>query len=294
MFDSIVYRYPLVNKILRNLNKLASPFISFKLRPFGIMRVKLKSGVSFLMATNETNSVTKLLFWNGADNYEYSSIFIKLIPKCSAFMDVGSNTGYYALLAAKINPKIKVFALEPAIAPLHYLRENVSLNKLLSSIEVSELALSESKGEMEFFEVDNYEKGKENLAGSGSLHPADMPPDKFKIRIVKTETLDDFITSNFITNVELIKLDTEGTEHLILKAAEKALSNSRPIIICETLFHVIEPELDKIMRSYNYCFYNFKNGKLIKTESIVRGVDNGVRDCFFVPKEKEDWVKEFV
>lgn len=294
IFDAIVYQYPLINKILRNLNKAASPITSFRLRPFGVMRVKLKSGISFFMETNETNSVTKLLFWNGPDYYEYTRIFEILISKCRTFIDVGSNTGYYALLAAKINSNIKVYALEPASAPLHYLRQNVSLNHMESSIQVFELALADANGEIEFYEVDNYQKGKYNLAGSGTTNPTGDTPGKFKLRMVKSTTLDDLVNQISITNIDLVKLDTEGTEHLILKAANKTLTHYRPIIICETLFHVIEPELDKIMRNYNYRFYNFKNGKLFKTESLIRDSDNGVRDCFFVPLEKEDWIQSFV
>src|SRR5690349_19570397 len=93
LFDGIVYQYPLVNRVMRNLNKSLSPVTSFRIRPFGTMKVTLKSGFSFRMETNETSSVTKLLFWKGADNYEYTPVFEKLVKRCSSFIDVGSNTG---------------------------------------------------------------------------------------------------------------------------------------------------------------------------------------------------------
>ncbi len=43
--------------------------------------------------------------------------------------------------------------------------------------------------------------------------------------------------------LDLIKLDTEGTEHLILKHANIILEKFKPIVICETLYNTIEPEL---------------------------------------------------
>ena len=81
--------------------------------------------------------------------------------------------------------------------------------------------------------------------------------------------------------VDLIKLDTEGTEHLILRGAEELLHRHQPILICETLFNVIEGDLERIMKQYNYRFFNYMDGRLYETDTLIRKADNGVRDCFF-------------
>src|SRR5690349_805303 len=187
IFDSIVYQNAFLNKILRNLNKQFSTFTSFRLRPFGIMTVRLKSGVSFKMATNETSSVTKLLFWNGADQYEYTAVFENLIKRCRVFIDVGANTGYYSLLASTTNTKIQTFSLEPASAPLHYLQENITINHLESRIKSFELALSDKQGHVEFYEVEDQQRTKPSLAGSGTLLKEDTHIKKFTSRWVPSD-----------------------------------------------------------------------------------------------------------
>lgn len=296
LFDGIVYQYPLVNRVMRNLNKSLSSVTSFRIRPYGTMKVALKSGYSFRMATNETSSVTKLLFWKGADNYEYTPVFEKLVQRCASFIDVGSNTGYYSLLAGVINPNASVYAIEPASAPYHFLDKNISINNLQAKVKPFAIAFSDRPGEVRFFEHDNPEgyHTKYNLAGTGSLKKEDLENHKISERVVPADTLDHFVAENKIKSVDLMKLDTEGTENLILNGAHNTLTLHKPIIICETLFNTIEPELERIMLSYGYQFFNHKRGKLYKASTIIRKEDNGVRDCFFVHPTKEDWVKEFI
>ena len=71
-----------------------------------------------------------------------------------------------------------------------------------------------------------------NLGGVGSLKE-DASKTAYT---VKTETLDHFVTEKSISGVDLIKIDTEGTENFILQGAEETIQQFHPIIICETLF----------------------------------------------------------
>ena len=295
IFDRIVYRYAFVNRVLRNANKKLSGVTSFRLRPFGIMTVRMSTGTVFKMATNETSSVTKLIFWKGADNYEYTRIFLHLLPKCRSFVDVGANTGYYSLLAAAENTRIKVYAFEPASAPCHYLVMNIRINTL-TNVKAYPVALSDRMGEIDFFEVDNPAgyHSKFNLAGTGTLKGDDLAHQKMMTRKVSTITLDNWMMTEQPDTVDLIKLDTEGTEHLILRGAEELLHRHQPILICETLFNVIEGDLERIMKQYNYRFFNYMDGRLYETDTLIRKADNGVRDCFFVPASKVDMIAAFV
>ena len=68
----------------------------------------------------------------------------------------------------------------------------------------------------------------------------------------------------------------------------------KPIIICETLFNTIEPELESIFKLYGYDFYNHTESGLEKVTSIIREKDNGVRNCFFVHPSKYHLIEEFI
>lgn len=289
----IIY-HPLVNRILLSINWALSSFTKFQLPPSGTVRIRLSNGLEFQMKTNQTSYVTKLLYWNGASTFEYTTIFEKLVMKIDTFIDIGANTGYYSLLAATANKKIKIYSFEPAKGPAYYLKNNIRLNQLQQNIKDHDLALSDHKGEMEFYEVRNtkYKYISHNLGGVGSLKKESNS--RRSSTIVKTMPLDMFIAEEGIQQIDLIKIDTEGTENLILLGASKTISRFKPIIICETLFNRIEPELEQIMKSHGYKFYNHSGQKLYPTTSLIRENDNGVRDCFFVHPEKFHLIKEFV
>ena len=285
-----------VNKILRNLNRILKPILpeKIKLPPSGIIRFKNNLGQVLNIKTNQTSYITQLLYWEGYQNFEYTDIFIKLIKKINVFYDIGANIGYYSLLAEIENKNIKVIGFEPANGPLSYFRENIKINKF-KNIRVESLALSDKEGEITFYEIRNkkYTYLEYNLAGEGNSG-SKMSGRNFVPISVKTTTLDKYVENAKEANIDLIKMDTEGTEHFILENSDNVLKLMKPIIICETLFNTIELELEKLMRSYGYEFYNHTEMGLEKVNTIVREEDNGVSNCFFVHPNKFDLIEEFV
>ena len=157
------------------------------------------------------------------------------------------------------------------------------------------IALSHTSGSLTFYEVKNkkYSFIEHNLAGTGNILST-TDSNHFAIKPVSTITLDAYVKANNIVNIDLIKIDTEGSEYLILEHAEYVLREMKPIIICETLFQVIENKLEEIVLKYGYEFYNHTDSGLRKVPSIKREVDNGVRNCFFVHPSKYHFIEEFI
>lgn len=295
LFYKIIY-HPIINKPLRIINKLCAPLLphQVKIPPSGTLTFRGEDGKKFLIKSNQTSYLTKLLFWDGYTKFEYTNIFLKLIKKVNVFYDVGANIGYYSLLAEMENPSIKVVAFEPATGPLYYLKENIRINKF-KNIHVEDIALSEKSGEITFYEIKNkkyaylvHNLAGESNAGSKTTHLNFVPTQ------VKTTTLDEYISYTKQNNLDLVKMDTEGTENKILEHADFVLRQMKPIIICETLFDTIESELESIFKKYGYEFYNHTDGGLKKVESIKRKNDDGIRNCFFVHPEKYPLIEEFV
>jgi len=287
----IVY-HPLINPILLRVNKLLSPFTRFQLPPSGTISAKLKTG-SFQFHTNQTNTTSQYIYWHGPYYIEYTTIFEDLIKRCKNFYDVGAHAGYYSLIAAAVNPDIKVTAFEPADGPYYYLKENIQLNQYESRIKAYQIALGNKEGEAEFLEVvhSKYSYLKHNLVAVGNLnnYQENRAMKKTKVKIT---TIDHFALDSS-TLPDIIKMDTEGTENLILDGADQVLK-SKPIVICETLFNIIEPQLEKIMNRYGFEFYNFKDGRLHKVDTIIRKEPNGVHDCFFVHPEKKHLITPYL
>ena len=284
-----------INIILRNLNKLLYPLLpgAIRLAPSGILTIK-KDGKSLKIKVNQTNFLGTIIFWKGFETFEYTGIFLSLIKKIGLFYDIGANIGYYSLLAKMANPTIKVVSFEPASGPLFYLRENIRINNF-ENIKAEPLALSDKSGEIDFYEIKNskYTYLEHCLAGEGNIGSLTTGRN-FVVNKVKTMTLDEYIKTRNDGPVDLIKMDTEGTENLILEKSALILGEMRPIIICETIFNKIEHLLEDILNLYGYEFYNHTTAGLVKTKTIKRDYDNGISNCFFVHPDKFYLIEEFI
>lgn len=288
-----------LNFYLRNINKALYPVLpaNWQIPPSGILRINfnLNKSPSILLATNQTNSLTKLIFWGINESaFEYTNIFLSLLHKIKTFYDVGANIGYYSVLAASHNPNIQVVSFEPAKGPKHYLSQNIKLNNL-SNIKFEPIALSDKNEAIEFYEIKNskYKYLEYNLAGEGNAN-SDVKKSAYRKTTVPSSTLDDYVNSHKESKIDLIKMDTEGTENLILSKSYHILQNMKPIVICETLYDKIELDLEIIMKSHGYEFFNHQKNGLIKTDSLIRTHDNGVRNCFFVHPTKYHIIEEYV
>jgi len=293
-FYKLIYQKH-INYILRHINLGLSPILkNIKIPPSGTINLKTDSG-TIKIATNQTSYLTQLLFWHGYKSFEYSAIFEKLSKKTTVFLDIGSNIGYYSLIAAKSNPNIKAYAFEPAIGPKHYLHKNIELNRFKNCIKPINLALSNKTGIIDFYEVESlkYKNLKYNLSGEGNAGTKTTSRNFIK-NTVKAITLEQFISTEQIKQIDLIKIDTEGTEIDILQSGAHIIKQFQPIIICETLFNTIETDLDRFFKALDYEFYNHTPKGLQKVSTIVRDSDNGVRNCFFVPKSKLHLISEFI
>lgn len=285
-----------INFLLRNFNFRLSFLLPSKIKipPSGVFKLKTDSG-TIKFQTNQTSYLTQLLFWNGYKEFEYSEIFEKLVKKTNTFLDIGANIGYYSLLATISNPTIKIYAFEPACGPKYYLKKNILLNGFQNNINFQGLALSETIGTIEFYEVksEKYNYLQYNLSGENNAGTKTVSRNFLKIE-VESMTLSAFIENENITSIELIKIDTEGTEVEILKSGKNYIEKFMPIIICETLFHTTENLLTDFFSKMDYEFYNHTEKGLKKVDTITRTKDNGIRNCFFVPIKKRHLISEFI
>lgn len=294
LFYGIIYQ-PIINKLIRNINYVVSPILpsKIKIHPSGILKTKLEDIGTISFKTNQTSFLTRELFWKGAINFEYTSIFIKLIEKVGVFFDIGANIGYYSIVGASCNPELRVVAFEPSEGPMVYASENVKLNHLEKNITIEPVALANTNGKIDFYNLRNKKfPSIYNLSGEHNTG-AKKDRDAKKVSVNATR-LDNYVTQHKISTIDLIKIDTEGSEHLILKGAEQVLQKYRPIVICETLFNEIETELESIFKIHDYHFYNHTHKGLLKVKSIERKQDDGIRNCFFVPQEKLNLIQEFI
>ena len=100
-------------------------------------------------------------------------------------------------------------------------------------------------------------------------------------------SLDDFAEQHRLGSVDLIKLDTEATEHLVLDGARESLERYRPVIICEVLPGKVEKEIHQRIETLNYDAFVIRESGLENVQSLSHSSDSS-NDYLFCPPEKTE------
>ena len=121
----------------------------------GTMKVKVDNQHSFRMR-HYGYQLENEIFWNGIMNgWGKNSLRIwkKLVAQSDVIVDVGANTGVYALLAKTINPGADVYAFDPVDRVFEKLLHNVSLNNY--DITCIKKAASNSSGYARIYDTNS-------------------------------------------------------------------------------------------------------------------------------------------
>jgi FkbM family methyltransferase len=161
-------------------------------------------------------------------------VFFHLAQECTGIVvDVGANTGFYALLAGAANPKVKILAFEPDPTVIPILRKNVRMNGLYWRVKIYRYGLSDKIGAANLY-IPTQEHG---LVETSSSLESTFKEAHSKIVPVKVSTMDRILSSwrYASTRVAMIKIDVEGHEASVLRGAENIVRRDRPIIFIEVL-----------------------------------------------------------
>lgn len=131
-------------------------------------------------------------------------------------IDVGASYGFLSAGFAKYFDTVESFEVNPSVFPM--LRLNM---KHFSNINLHNIALYDKPGLVYFIQ-------EQQSGTSRILNPYELSTYKDKIS-VNTTNLDSFKFSN----VDLLKIDVEGSEDKVLLGARKTIELCRPVIFLE-------------------------------------------------------------
>jgi FkbM family methyltransferase len=162
------------------------------------------------------------------------------------FVDVGSNVGYFTLLAASLGAR--VIAYEPTPAVYKRLRENVALNSL-RNVTLVNAAVGNKSGTLTLYQSPDDPEAN-NTFGEGDC-----------CLEVAAVTLDEDLAAHGIETVQVLKIDAEGAEPLVLTGAAKLMNSKMPpLILIEVNSHCLhaagsspEAVLELLQRSGYRC-----------------------------------------
>jgi len=160
-------------------------------------------------------------------------------------IDVGANVGQTVRQLRNSFKDKKIHSFEPIPATFEQLRINT---EGLANVEIHNLALSSGSGSAEM--VVNLSDSGRNRLSMGSERDGSVT--------VNLATLDSFVKDRGLTQIDLLKIDTEGHEIEVLCGAKNILSGGMVrLILCEcdfrpragephALFHDLFAELDPL------------------------------------------------
>ncbi len=154
----------------------------------------------------------------------------------SPIIDAGAHVGFFVLYARALNPKVKIFALEPEPNNAAALREHLKDNKI-KGVKIVEAALAERVGESNLVistDTHNHRLATVILATPPSQRDVHNPPSQGGSRgvlavipaqagilsgIVKVKTVNfaNFCETNKIKKISLLKMDIEGGEYGVIE-----------------------------------------------------------------------------
>jgi FkbM family methyltransferase len=141
-------------------------------------------------------------------------------------LDVGANIGLISLNVLDSFSDAKVYAFEPGEHQFSYLVRNIERNKLGSRVSAFNIGLSDKAGKETFYahkSKDSSGDGFLDTNRAGKAQPAQ----------VEVKTLDGWWEENGRLSVDLIKIDTEGSELMILRGGSEMISAVKPSILME-------------------------------------------------------------
>ena len=149
-----------------------------------------------------------------------TAYLLKNLTAADVFYDVGSNYGFYAILAAKCDATVYAFEPNPSVYP--YLEANIAA---YPNAYGQNIAVSDSNGTMPFYDA----MGFYNFMSTGRKDIAAARFKKYVQVEVPTIPLDEFAQKN--SPPTYIKIDIEGAEADALKGAYTLLKSEKPPIV---------------------------------------------------------------
>jgi FkbM family methyltransferase len=174
--------------------------------------------------------------------------FMKHIQDDYTILDIGAQSGCFTLLS-KFYPKTLWYSFEPDSWNCTLLRQNLELNQIKNVI-VSEDALSDRVGESNL-KICHSHRGLNTLGEN----PTRFTGDDYYDYLVKTNTIDNLFLD---TKIDLIKIDTEGSEYNIIIGGIETIKKYKPKILLEYYDQNLQQcgrtldELNSLIQEINY------------------------------------------
>jgi FkbM family methyltransferase len=187
--------------------------------------------------------------------------FKRLAPEGSMCIDIGANIGEHTVsMALAVGKSGLVLSFDPNPIVFDVLKSNSELNTHLTNIKPFNCAISETDSDY------YYNSSEASFSNGGISVEKENNHGKFQLeQKIKGVNLDTFLHQNFekeLTQLRLIKVDTEGYDKEILKSIAPVISQYKPVIIAECFPKLNTEEridLYNTIAKHGYDLYYFRD-----------------------------------
>lgn len=184
-----------------------------------------KSDIFFFIPNSTTKWRVDTLFTQEPETLEWISSFNK--KDKIIFWDIGANIGLYSIFNSLKNTNSLTISFEPSTSNLRVLSRNISINNLHHKIKIFPIPLSNKKNKFLLMREEQFiEGGALNSFGENYNFEGKNFRSKMNYTIFGTY-INYLIDNNILEIPDYIKIDVDGTEHLILKGGDKYLRNQK-------------------------------------------------------------------
>ena len=224
-------------------------------------------------------------------------LFVTIARKSQVIIDVGANTGIYSVLAALTNRQSMVYSFEPHPGNFARLARNLALNSI-RNVQAIQKALGNYAGQVRL-----------TIPQDGSVSDVASVESQFTKSYysrpctdisVEQLTLDDYVRTNNISRVDLLKIDAEYSEPKVLDGGRKSLEKFSPVVFCEVFIFDVLSELKEdvgalsrthatdiqtFFKELGYYSYFIGQSGLLRVENILSNPDS--RNYLFSKRKSE-------
>lgn len=224
------------------------------------------AGKQFSMLLREDSMMERFLISKGLyGEWEKESlkIWAQLAKQSHTIIDIGANTGVYALVAKNNNPTSVVVAIEPIDVNHDVLVRNIRENGF--DIATEKVALSDTEGTAAMFMLkdrlnymtsvnENRYAGHPEIQGDAEVVEIHVPLKPFTYVSDKHE----------LKQIDLVKIDVEGHEITVLNGMMPAIRESKPVILIEVIGNEHAQQLDAMFSKLDYRYVSIDESGVSK------------------------------
>jgi FkbM family methyltransferase len=232
----------------------------------------LRNGMKLVVRGKD--HVGRIILYMGDFEPRITRIAEALLSEGDCVLDIGSNLGWFTMIAAKLVGEAGVVhAFDPQRDLNTLLRASLSMNDL-ANVHVHEVALSNESGPARLYRL----KGNSGLA---QLAPASG--DLWSESGIEKVEAASYLEGLALPPIRLLKIDVEGHEQVILESAGRIFDKNPPeVIIFESAGEdpLADRPLGKLLTSRGYKLFSLATSilklRLVDADShaAVRTIDH--------------------